>query len=304
DLSYSSDWHYLSLIYHGGFKAFYHQKDENQIVTKLAGQYRHKKSADLFLGVRSIFQDTILHLHDRDFRLVIGEAFIHKKFSNWLNLQFYLGGNYYKFKPDDNENRRLKFSYVAPSAGMSLYLKGGLGVAATLYYTIDFRFYGHWAQMLSGTGISDTTKERFDIRHTGGIRVKQRIRYLKDFNLIIEVSYILSVNDTNSYGSGAHWHRLRLVVSAQLPFNFTLHLMGTLQFTDYDDIYVEGDLYEPDADENENSFVLKLSYPIWQDLSVFVHGAIYRDDFHSTQLDIKRFKRETVMLGLTYDISF
>jgi len=304
DLYYSGDWHYLSLKYHGGFKAFYHQKDENLIVTKLAGQYRYKKSADLFLGVRGIFHDTTLRLHDRDFRLVIGEAFIHKKFSDWLSLQFFIGCDFYGFKPDDNENRLLKFSYLAPSTGIYLHLKGGLGVAATLFYTIDFKFYGHWAQGLFGDLIKDTTKERFDIRHAGGIRVKQRIRYLKDLNLIVEASYSLFVNDSNSYGSGAHWHRLRLVVSAQLPFKFTLHLMGTLQFTDYDDIYVEGDLYEPDADENENSFVVKLSYPIWQGLSVFAHGAIYRDDFHSAQLDIQRFKRETIMLGLAYDVSF
>jgi hypothetical protein len=304
DFSYTNDRQYLSLIYHGGFKAFYHQKDENLIITKLAGQYRHKKSTDLFLGVRGVFHDTILRVHDRDFRLVIGEAFIQKKFSDWLGLRFFIGGNYYEFKPDDVFEKNLKFSYLAPSMGMSLFLKGGQGVAASLFYSIDFRFYGNWAQGLFGNNIGDTTKERFDIRHTGGIRVKQRIRYLKDLNLIVEASYALSVNDSNSYGSGAHWHRLRLVVSAQLPFKFTLHLMGTLQFTDYDDMYVEGDLYEPDADENENSFVVKLSYPIWQDLSVFAHGAIYRDDFHSTQLDIQRFKRETIMLGLAYDVSF
>ena len=81
--------------------------------------------------------------------------------------------------------------------------------------------------------------------------------------------------------------------------------MGTLQFTDYPDgIYFHENLYEPEADENENSLVVRIGYPLWEGLSLVLHGAIYRNDFQESAIDVGPFERETIMLGLAYDYSF
>jgi hypothetical protein len=295
----------LSLSYHGGFKAFYHQTAESLVATSLAAVYRWSPGENWLLGARINLYDTTMKVHDRDYFLARGELFARRRISRWLELECFLGGRYFLFKPDDSMDYSLKLTHAGPLAGARLYIRGSRDVSAVLQYGAELRLFGATAQMLKAGAIVPADMSRLDIRHSGSIRVRQRIRYAEGLHLIIEAAYTLSVNDTNSYGSAAHWHRLSLLLSAQLPYDFTLHLMGTLQFSGYlDGIYVEGDLYDPDADENENSFIVRLSYQIWGDLSVFVHGAVYRNDFQSRELDLPSFRRETVMAGLAYDLTF
>lgn len=304
-LLYGTGPHRLSLSYHGGFKAFYHQTAENLVATRLDAGYRWRASKRWLLGARFNLHDTSMDVHDRDYLLTRGELFSRVGISRWLELEFFVGGRYFLFKPDHYMDYTLKLTHAGPLAGIRLYLRANRDVTAILQYSVDGRFYDSRAQMLKAGAIIAADMNRIDIRHSGSISVRQRIRYAQGLNLIIEVSYALSVNDTNSYGSAADWHRLSLLFSAQLPFDFTLHLMGRLQFSGYlDGIFIEGNLYDPDADENENSLVARLSYLLWGDLSVFIHAAVYRNDFQSRELDLPSFRRETVMLGVAYDFTF
>ncbi len=304
-LRYDAGSQRLSLSYHGGFKAFYHQTAESLVATRFAAGYRWKSGKNWLVGARINLHDTTMKVHDRDYFLARGELFARTRISRWLELECFLGGRYFLFKPDDSMDYSLKLTHAGPLAGARLYIKGSRDVTAIFQYGVDLRLFGATARMLKAGAIVPADMSRMDIRHSGSIRVRQRIRYAERLHLIIEAAYTLSVNDTNSYGSAAHWHRLSLLLSAQLPFDFTLHLMGTLQFSGYlDGIYVEGDLYDPDADENENSVIVRLSYSLWRDLSIFVHGAVYRNDFQSHELDLPSFRRETVMAGLAYDLSF
>jgi len=297
--------HRLRLDYHGGFKAFYSHTSENLIVTRLVGEYAWIAPVGWVLGTRLKLHDASMKVHDRDYRLFDGAFFARKRLLNWLLLELFVGGRYYYFKPDDHMDYGLKLSHAGPVGGVHLYIRNGEDISATILYQAGFRFYWDPAQMLKAGAVVESQTDRFDIQHMGGVEIRHRIRYFDELHLIIKMSYLVFVNDTNSYGSAAHWHRLRLVLSAQLPWRFTLHFMGTLQFTGYrDGIYVEGDLYEPEADENENSLVLRLSRPIWKGLSVFVHGAIYRNDFKSTELMVPAFERETIMAGVAYDVDF
>jgi len=297
--------HHLALNYLGGFKIFHHQSSENLVATKLAGSYHHAGGKGWTVGTRLVFRDTIQARHDRDYRLLRGELVLGLGLGRGFWLETYAAGRWFDFKPDRYQDAGLEFSHAGPVAGLRLRLRGGAGISAVVFYQAGARFFDSRARRYENAMLTLTADDRFDLRHVSGIRVKHRIRTWERSKALLELSYAVSINDSNSGGSSAMWHRLRMVVSLQLPWDLSLHLMGTLQFTSFPDgIYIEGDLYEPDADENENSIVLRLGWRVWRGLSIVLHGGLYRNDFQSSELDLASFARETLMLGLSYDLPF
>jgi hypothetical protein len=304
-VQYKSGPHQLMLDYQGGFKLFHNQKSENLLVNRLRGSYGLAAGESVGLGARASLLDTILDEHDRDFRALSAELFLQGALLPWLELEFYVGGRHFNFKPDEYMAYSLKLSHAGPCAGLRLYLTGAPDIGATFFYQVEARLFDDHARKLSGGTFITTGVDRLDVRHVGGVHIRHPIRYWATRRLILAFSYILSVNDSTSAGSSAMWHRLRIRCSLQLPLDIGLHLMGTLQFTNYPDgFYVETDLYDPDADENENSLVLQLTVPLWRDLSLVVQGAAYRNEFDSSALNLPAFKRETVMVGLAYNFPF
>jgi len=302
-LQHEADRHRLMLNYQGGLKLFYNQSSEDLLANRLKGTYRFTASDNWHIGGRAAFRDTVLEQHDRDYRLMIGELYARTRLLSWLDAELMAGGKYFLFKPDEYGDYSLRFSYAGPLAGLRFHLLSAREVSTTLFYQVELRFFDDQAMSFSNGQFLPTGPKRMDIRHIGGLQVRQQIRYWENRRLILELSYLVSVNDSKNAGSSAVWHRVRGLISMQMPFA-TLHLMGTLQFTGYPDgIYVEGDLYEPEADENENSLVIRVSIPLSDQLGLVLQGAVYRNDFNSSELDVGTFGRETVMLGLVCDLS-
>jgi hypothetical protein len=305
DVRYDTGDNRFLVNYHGGFKAFYHQTSENLIVTKLTGAYL-RAAGRWTWGLGLGMHDTDLDVHDRDYRILEAKVFCRAKLLSWLDAEAYVGGRHFLFKPDDYDVYSQAYSHAGPLAGLRVFFKETGGMSAILHYQADARFYDHPALMIhGGYQVSDMDHDRVDIRHVIGIRLRRRFSIWRKPALIAEASYALLYNDTNSFGSSAHWHRIRLLLSAQLFHRITLHVMGTLQYTSYEDgVFIDSDLYDPEADENENSLVVRLSVPLWQGLGVFAHGALYRNEFSSRQSGFPHFSRGTVMLGLAYEIDF
>lgn len=302
-LEYTQEQHSLMIGFLGGVKLFSNQDKEDQMAVKLAGVYAFNFSKNWSLGVRMTARDTTLRYHDRDYTLLRAELFQQNRLLDWMTLEAYGGARYYYFKPDAYAIYSLKYTHYGPMGGLRLRMSGKQ-IASSIFYQLEARFVDDlWRD--SSFSQNEEGEKRFDLRHTGGVRVKHPIRYWGQRKLILGMSYLVSVNDTNSFGSRALWHRLQLLISMHLPADITLHLMGTLQFTDYlDGLAGETSLYEPDADENENSLVVRISYSLWKGLSLVLHGAVYRNAFHSGTTDKIPFGRETIMLGLAYDYNF
>ena len=268
-LQYKAGRHGLLMNFLGGVKLFSNQTNEDMMAIKLGGGYSFKATKNWWLGAKLIAQDTTLRYHDRDYTLLHAELSQTNRLLSWLVLETYVGGRYYYFKPDAYAIYSLKYSHYGPLGGIRL-LMIGKEVHSSIAYRIEARFVDDKSR---DETFNATSQDRFDLRHIGILGVKHPIRYWGQRKLILGMTYIMSVNDTNSFGSSALWHRLEFVVSMQLPPDITLHLMGTLQFTDYlDGLPVEGSLYEPDADENENSLVVRISYPVFKGLSVVLHA--------------------------------
>ncbi|MBN2496526.1 MAG: hypothetical protein JXR96_18170 [Deltaproteobacteria bacterium] len=304
EIGYRRGAHRLALELHGGAKLFYQRRSEHLLATYLAGRWRQVLPGQRSFGVRLTLRDTTQAVHSRDYLLATGEVFSRRVFHPGIPiaLEAFAGGRYFIFKPD-HEADLIRSTNLGPSIGLRLSASFSPAWSAGLSYRFDTRFFDQPALAgQTGEGVL-LGRDRQDERHIGVAQLRFQMHWWERHRLIVQTSYFLSFNDSNSLSSSALWHRLRLVLSMQLPWDLAVHLMGTVQYTDYlDGIYLESTAYEPDADENENAFAIRISWCFWRDLSLLLQAALYRNAFHSQEAE--RFQRETVMLGLAYGWSF
>ncbi len=295
---YRSGLDMLGLKYLGGAKIFYQKTDNSEVATQIHAIYRHRLPHQRSTGLRLILKDITQVKHTRDYTLIQGEAFLRMRLAAPLTLETWVGGRDFFFKRD-REAKLIKFSNLGPTLGLRIHADLGRSWSAWLMYVFDVRFYDE--ETHSG---DDEVRDRQDLRYAAGLGARFQTHWWKRHRIIVRTSYFMSYNDSNSDDSSAVWHRLRAVLSMQFPLEMTLHLMGTLQFSDYlDGFYVEYNYYEPDADENENSFVVRLTYRLWQDLDLLLQAAVYRNEFHSSSTE-QQFERETFMLGVAWGSSY
>jgi len=295
--------HLFSVDYAGGAKLFYSEESEHLMVNKLTCMYQHFPDERWSVGSRIIVHDASQWVHRRDFFVISGDLFRRANIMDWLFWEVFAGGRYFLFKPDLDPGVSRKYSNLGPFLGIRTELAWSASGSLSASYRINGRKYNQVADINSNGVITPSVKDRLEIRHVVALNFRYLARYYKEMNIIFKAGYHLSLNDSNSYGSEALWHRLNAVVSVQLPHRFSLHVMGTLQFTNYlDGIYLEGDLYEPDADENENSVVIRLSYALSENLSLIAQGGMYRNEFHGQKFDTGYFHRETFMLAVSMDL--
>ena len=300
---FASGAHWLGLSLQAGGKLFYTQSSENQAAWRLQGRWSWAATPHLALEVGLRWHETVLEVHDRDYRLLEGRAGIAWRLSATARLQAWAGGRWFYFKPDDYFDYELQFSNAGPLAGLQLRLDTGEGVSSYLFYTFGLGLYPSVARRLRDQLVVAGDSRRLDLVHAAGMRVRQRISLARSVHLLLELGYVLAVTDTNSYGSAALRHRLQLLLGLQLPAGIGLQLLGRLQFTDFrDGVYLEGDLYEPEADENENSLVIRLRVPLLAGVSAWAQGALFRNDFQSSQVEVNGFRRWTALAGLAYQL--
>lgn len=306
-LGYQLGPHQLGLELQTGAKLFYQQVEEHQVATRVQATYHHLWRAGSRSGVRLSLHDVTQAQHSRDYLSFSGEAFVGIQPLDWLDLEVWTGGRVFHFKPDnlrsstcpmDLQQGSLSFSNLGPSVGLRLRARLAAAWTGWLGHVFEVRFFEDQAR-------PELSRDRQDQRHATSFRLRFQTDWWNRHQLIAQASYLLSFNDSNSTGSSAIWHRAQAVLSMHLPWELTVHLMGTLQFTTFPDgRYLDCDYYEPDADENENSFILRLTYRLWDELQLVGQVAIYRDDFQSSTVEQPSFARETVMFGVSWGWSF
>ncbi len=315
-LGYATAEQRLGLELRTGGKLFYRQTDQHQLATRLVAAYRYRPRPDRATGLRLCLHDTSQIEHTRDYLLLQAEAFGRLTLLDRLGVEAFISARRYTFKPDHQDLLQIEtpagpapihFSHLGPRLGLRLDLRLAASWTGWLSYAFGVHFFDQSAYRHEAAEAlyAPRARDHQDLRHVAALRLRYRTRWLRELLLITQSSYSLSYNDSNSTGFSAIWHRWRAVLSLQLPLDLSLHLMGTVQLTRYP----EGrnlllDYYEPDADENENTFVARLAWRFWQELRLELQLAIYRDDFQLGSTGQPRFERETVMLGLSWGWHF
>lgn len=284
------------LDYMLGVKIFHHQTSASMLVNWLQLRYQYNFLPFFTGGARLTLQDETLVFHSRDYRLHQAELFERFTPLDWLKIELSEGGRYFLFKPDnetkpDNDTESLypeKYSYSGPLMTLRFMAGREQGLSGGVTYDVDWRFF-------------QADKLRRDTRQSATAQVRYQLSWFVLRQLIVEGMYMFSWNQSNREGFALQWHRLRLLISVQLPADCTLHVMGTLQFSNY-----LGGMYhitEPEADENENALVIKFSYQLGKGFSLVLNGGLYRNTLYSGNVNLPSYNREVVMLGLAYDFA-
>jgi len=292
-----------------GAKLFYRETSEHLVANQLELSLLHRPQPTRQIGLRVGLRDATQATHGRDYLLGHLDAVGRLRLLAPLVLEVSAGGRGFYFKPDDDGEREPgapRFSHAGPSAGLSLQASLGEGWSAWLGYAFDVRFFDDLARVASpgGEGTLPGSRDRQDARHALGAHVRYRSTWWDERQLIAQLGYTFTANGSNSLGSTARWHKLEAVVSLELPAELTLHLMGSVQLTDFPDgLYLDQSSYQPDADENENVFVSRLAWRFWESLQLVAQVAVYRNTFAVEDAEQPAFARETYQLGLAWDWS-
>ena len=304
------DW---NLGYEGGGKLFLEEGGENLLVNNVSGSYLWYGSERLSLGLRSSFQDHLQQDHGRDYQLLDLDGVISFRMLSWLDSELYAGGRAFRLRNGEEQAEgeiiaSLLTSYAGPLCGLRLSASAWGGLVVSSYYQVETRFTD--AKALGRTPEGDlvlSKEERLDMLHVGGLGLRKKFAYRLRKYIILDAQYSLSFNDSNSENGMARWHRVRGMMAMQLPWSLSFYLMGTVQLRDRFVLSdAQGRLFEPDADENENSVVVRLTYSATERLHLLLQGSLYRNEFRpgDSALEKGSFERETLMLAIAFDWFF
>ncbi len=316
----SGNFHYMtgnhdwSLGYEGGGKLFLQESGENLLVNAVSGAYLWYSSDRLSLGLRGSFQDHLQEDHGRDYQLFDLEGVLYWRIFSWLDSEWFAGGRAFRLKAGfesvlgDEIVASLLTSYAGPVGGLRLSLSGWAGSVLSLNYQVETRFTDALALgRLPSGDLSLSGEDRLDMLHVGGLGLRKKFSVGERRYVILDAQYSLSFNDSNSENGMARWHRIRGMMAVQFPWSLSLYLMATVQFRDRFVVSDEqGRLFEPDADENENSVIVRLTYSISERLHVVLQGSLYRNEFRpgDSEMENGSFARETLMLAIALDWLF
>ena len=293
----------LTIDYLGGARLFHHQSTEHLLANRLDLAHRWPLSS-WRLGERLLFQDNTQAVHDRDYFLAQAEVFALRRFES-LELQFSAGGRGLAFKPDWLSSRegRSRLSHLGPTITSSIAFWPVRRLSLGAAYRFEARLFLRQQVLLpdAGGGVFAGSERRRDFVHVIGLRARLEQPLGERAGLVAEIVPELFIADSNSFGSSLLYQRLRLQLALRLPGSVTLQALGTLQISSYHDgILLDEFTYEPEADENENSLVVRLHLRVAGALGLMLQGALYRNDFRGSS-DLPTYERETLTLALTCD---
>jgi hypothetical protein len=303
DFDFEIAHHRFSIDYLGGARLFHHQTSEHLVANRLDAVHRWT-SSPWTLGEHLLLQDNTQAVHDRDYFLALAEAFVIRRFSA-LELMLALGGRGLAFKPDwySEQSDRSLLSHLGPTATASLSFRPGHRLLLGASYRFEARFFPRQPALLPdpGGGVYAGPDPRRDWVHVIGLRARLEQPLGERAGLVAEIAPELSIADSNSFGSSLLFQRLRLLLALRLPAGVTLQALGTLQISSYHDgILLDAFTYEPEADENENSLVLRLSVRLAGGAGLLLQGALYRNNFGGSD-SLPDYRRETLTLALSWD---
>ncbi len=293
----------LTIDYLGGARLFHHQTSEHLLANRLEVVHRWPLRS-WFVGEHVQLQDNTQAVHDRDYFLALAEVFALRRFAS-LELQFSAGARGLAFKPDWLSSRegRSRLSHLGPTVASSLSFRPVRRLSLGAAYRFETRLFLRQQALLpdAGGGVFAGPERRRDFVHVIGLRARLEQPLGDRAGLVAEIVPELFIADSNSFGSSLIYQRLRLQLALRLPGAVTLQALGTLQISSYHDgILLDEFTYEPEADENENSLIVRLNVRVAGAFGLMLQGALYRNDFRGSS-DLPTYRRETLTLALTCD---
>lgn len=268
---------------HGG-KLFFEERDADTLLTQLDLGYRYRAGDRMSFNLNLDIKDRTERLSLRDYNrggarlgtnLAIGP----------LQSGLSAGWRYFAYKPNPLASSHGPQGH----AFVRWFMMENLALDAS--YTLAQRSYDTPALNLEGDMfiLNEDGPGRSDVFHA--LRLGTSLRWY----FFVDLGYVFSTNDSNSYGNGLVRHGLDLNVTAPLFRRTFLSLRGELQRTLYADAVLVDEIFIVD-EENRNSLVLSLAHTISDRWEVETRYSLYLQEFGVGD----PYARQTMLIALGY----
>ena len=273
-----------------GAKSHQSVSDEDALVTSAglawsAGLWRFLEVGQLGLYARGEFGDRSERASLRDYMRGGATAGVRLSYGP-VSLSGGGGWRAFVYKPDFSSNNR------GPALESSLAVALGAGFSAQLSSLHMFRSFDADRFVEANRLIAeDVGVSREDALHS----VQLGGRY--DGEFLIDLSYSLQLNQSNSVGPGLVRHVVSASWAQPLPMDFIASISGRIQHTYYDDPVRVDETLQID-DEDKNQLVAGVVLPFMGGFGVELRYSLYTEAL-SDQSD---FVRHLIYMGCVVDV--
>ncbi|MBA2663599.1 MAG: hypothetical protein H0U74_15020 [Bradymonadaceae bacterium] len=267
-----------------GAKVFFEEHSADSLLTQIDLGYQQRISNRVTFSGGLDIKDLTERLSLRDYtrggaRLGAGLSL------GIVRLSASAGWRYFAFKPQAVQSSH------GPNLSLGARAQLTESIGLELGYTMARRLLDSQALRLEGNVfILDSSGElRRDSFH--GWRLGASYRSF----LLLDASYGLSINTSNSYGQQLLRHSIDLMVTTPLFWEVYMSLRGELQRTSYTDPVLVDEFFVTD-EENRNAAILAVARPFAENWEIEARFSLYLQEFGVGS----QYSRQTFLIAIGY----
>ena len=281
----------ISFNYQGGVKKYLRIEEQDTLVNQLRLGYTNASLRQAFLGTEATLKKRNIRSGEEDYTKFIGEVFAGKEFDKGITGQVRGGYTRFDFRSYNY------YDYWLHRYGVIIQKSFGptLNFATQYFFQekhFPFNAFENVGGLQGGVFLSETNERRRDILHEPAIFLQYSWWLLADF------TYLLQINESNSYGDSNYNHRFTLSLSKSIWKGTNLHLFGVTQFRDsYEKVLIPHSYSIEEDDENYNSVTAKVTQKFTDYLTMEVGYSRYWTSYSSRDLN---FVKNLYSLGIAF----
>ena len=269
----------IALNYQGGAKKYIEFDDQDTLVNLIRLSYTNTDIRNTFLGVEGSMKFRNIRSGEEDYNKLITEAYAGYHFGQETVLQ--VRGGYTRF---DFASYNF-YDYWLQRYGILLQKGFGPSYSFGFNYFFQEKNFPFPAFVNAGTEsgavfLKEGDRNRRDVLHEPSVYFRM-VRWL-----LVDVSYLLQINQSNSYGDSYYNHRFSLGLAKNLFKNTNVHVIGVAQIRDsYQEVLIPHSYSIEEDDENYNSVRAKVSHKFTDWFSLEVGYSRYWTTYSSRDLN-------------------
>jgi hypothetical protein len=269
----------LLLNHQFGIKKYIEIDQQDTLINLARLGYTNTSIDNSFLGVEASLKVRNIRSGEEDYNKAIIEGFAGHEFGAGVTGQ--VRGGYTRF-----DFRSYNFyDYWLQRYGFVLQKTYGPQLIFGVHYFFQekhfpFNAFENFGSESGGVFLIEKGERRLDVLHEPAVFLQASYWLLADF------SYLLQINQSNSYGDSYYNHRFTLGLSKAIAKKTHLHLIGVAQLRDSSESVLIPHSYSiEEDDENYNSVALKITHRFTDVISMDVGYSRYWTSYSSRELN-------------------
>jgi len=260
--------HLLHTDYQLGGKMYADENTEDTIINQLLLGYTNYSIPTTYLGLQGSGKLRNVRDAEEDYFKFIGEAFVGKRFFNTFNAEIRASYIQFDFRSFDY------YDYWTQAYGTQLRYDYQRSFSLGSGYRFERKVYPFNA--LTNVGpesgnilLMEGDERRVDNLHEINVFGRYQSFLFEKVPFLINIAYVMQINDSNSYGDSYYNHRFLFGWSQDLMTDTNLHLLGIFQVRDSSEKVLIPHSYSiEEDDENYNQVQVRLTHGLTDYLRV------------------------------------